>query len=44
MSKTLQARIATALLLAALVIVVLLYLPPIVAGVLIGMAIFAAGW
>ena len=44
MSKTLKARIATALLLAALVIVVLLFLPPIVAGVLIGMAVFAAGW
>jgi phosphatidate cytidylyltransferase len=44
MSKTLRARIATALLLAALVIVVLLYLPPIVAGVLIAFAVFAAGW
>ena len=44
MSKTLRARIATALLLAALVIIVLLYLSPKVAGVLIALAIFAAGW
>jgi phosphatidate cytidylyltransferase len=44
MSKTLRARIATALLLAALVIIVLLYLSPKVAGVLIAIAIFAAGW
>ena len=44
MSKTLQARIATALLLAALVIVVLLHLESWVAGVLIWVAIVAAGW
>src|SRR5688500_2301153 len=44
MSKTLRARIATALLLAALVIIALLYLSPKVAGVLIAIAIFAAGW
>ena len=44
MTRTLQARIVTALLLAALVILVLLYLSPKVAAVLIAMAIFAAGW
>ena len=44
MSSALRARIATALLLAALVIGVLLYLPAAVAAVLIAMAIFAAGW
>ncbi len=44
MSSTLRARIATALALAAVVIVVLLYLPPSVAAVLISVAIFAAGW
>jgi phosphatidate cytidylyltransferase len=44
MSSTLRARIATALLLAALVIVVLVYLPPAVATVLIWLAVAAAGW
>jgi phosphatidate cytidylyltransferase len=43
-SSTLRARIATALLLAALVIVVLLHLESWVAAVLIWVAIFAAGW
>jgi phosphatidate cytidylyltransferase len=44
MTRALQARIVTALLLAALVILVLLYLSPKVAAVLIAIAIFAAGW
>jgi phosphatidate cytidylyltransferase len=44
MSSTLRARIATAVLLAAIVIVVLVYLPPAVAAVLISVAVFAAGW
>jgi phosphatidate cytidylyltransferase len=44
MSSSLKARIATALLLAGLVVVVLLYLPPAVATVLITLAIFAAAW
>jgi phosphatidate cytidylyltransferase len=43
-SSALRSRIATALLLATLVIVVLIYLPPAVASVLIILAIFAAGW
>jgi phosphatidate cytidylyltransferase len=44
MTSTLRARIVTALLLAALVIGVLLWLPPLVAVALITLAIFAAGW
>jgi phosphatidate cytidylyltransferase len=44
MNSALRARVATALLLAAVVIVVLVYLPPAVASVLISLAIFAAGW
>ncbi|HEX9207268.1 MAG TPA: phosphatidate cytidylyltransferase [Steroidobacteraceae bacterium] len=44
MSSGLRARIATALLLAAVVIGVLLFLPPAVASVLIAVAIFAAAW
>ena len=44
MSSSLKARIATALLLAGVVIVVLLYLPPAVATVLITVAIFGAAW
>jgi phosphatidate cytidylyltransferase len=44
MSSSLKARIATALLLAGVVVVVLLFLPPAVATVLITIAIFAAAW
>lgn len=44
MNPALRARIATALLLAALVIVVLVFLSPGVAAVLITLAVFAAGW
>ena len=44
MSSSLKARIATALLLAGVVVVVLLFLPPTVATVLIAIAIFAAAW
>ena len=44
MNSGLRARILTALLLAALVIVVLIWLPPEVAVVLISLAIFAAGF
>lgn len=44
MTSALRARIVTALALAAVVIVVLLYLPPTVAAVLISVAIFVAAW
>jgi phosphatidate cytidylyltransferase len=44
MNPALRARIVTALLLAALVIVVLLWLPPEVAVALIALALFAAGY
>jgi phosphatidate cytidylyltransferase len=44
MTSALRARIATALLLAAVVIVVLVWLPPEVAVVLISVAIFGAGF
>jgi phosphatidate cytidylyltransferase len=44
MTSALRARILTALLLAAVVIVVLVWLPPAVAVVLISVAIAAAGW
>jgi phosphatidate cytidylyltransferase len=44
MNAALRARIGTALLLAALVIVVLVWLPPEVAVALIAVAIFAAGY
>jgi phosphatidate cytidylyltransferase len=44
MSTTLRARIVTAVLLAVVVLGVLLWLPPIVAVVLITLAICAAGW
>jgi len=44
MSSSLRARIATALLLAGVVIAVLLLLPPAVATVLITVAIFGAAW
>jgi phosphatidate cytidylyltransferase len=44
MSHPLRARILTALLLAALVVVVLVWLPPTVAVVLISVAIFGAGY
>ncbi|MGI9246597.1 MAG: phosphatidate cytidylyltransferase [Steroidobacteraceae bacterium] len=44
MTSGLHARIVTALLLAAVVIGVLVWLPPAVAAVLVSVAIFAAGW
>ena len=44
MKSALRARIVTALLLAAVVIVVLVWLPPEVAVVLISVAIFGAGF
>ena len=44
MTSALRARIVTALLLAAVVIVVLVWLPPEVAVVLISVAIFGAGF
>jgi phosphatidate cytidylyltransferase len=44
MNHPLRARILTALLLAALVVVVLVWLPPAVAVVLISVAIFGAGY
>ncbi len=44
MNSALRARIGTALLLAAVVVVVLVWLPPAVATALIAVAIFAGGW
>lgn len=44
MNSSLRARIGTALLLAAVVVVVLVWLPLFVATALISVAIFAAGW